>query len=61
MVCAADKKGFDLDKSIRSIDVHYLKDGVDFVNVDIRKLGNESKEIVKNTLVEKVKLIRLEQ
>ncbi|WP_255512767.1 RHS repeat-associated core domain-containing protein [Flavobacterium sp. GT3R68] len=55
LVSAVDKKGFKLDAFIKSIDSHFLKDGVDFINIDIRKLGNDAKQVVKKHIGESSK------
>jgi len=47
LVSAVNEKGFNINKFIKSIDKHYVKDGVDYVNIDIRSLGKEAKETVR--------------
>ncbi|WP_444671314.1 RHS repeat-associated core domain-containing protein [Flavobacterium columnare] len=47
LVSAVNNKNFNIKKFIASVDAHYKKDGVDLVNIDIRALGNEAKEIVR--------------
>jgi hypothetical protein len=53
LVSAVDNKGFSIDKFVKSINSHYLKDGVDIINIDIRKLGSEARDIVKKNVSER--------
>ena len=48
LVTAAGSSNFKLEDFIKSVDRHYLKDGVDLVNIDIRKLGDEAKKMIKD-------------
>ncbi len=48
LVTAAGGSNFKLEDFIKSVDRHYLKDGVDLVNIDIRKLGDEAKKMIKD-------------
>ncbi|WP_308993702.1 hypothetical protein QLS71_008000 [Mariniflexile litorale] len=47
LVSAVDHPKFDTKKFIKSIDEHFEKDGVDFINVDIRNLDDAGKDLVK--------------
>ena len=47
LVSAVDNPGFNINKFIKSVDAHYNKSGVDIVNIDIRKLNDSGKEMIK--------------
>lgn len=48
LVSAVNNSGFKMDKFVKSIDKHYLKKGVDYINIDIRKLNEAQKKLIKD-------------
>src|SRR5690606_2415088 len=50
LVSAVDHPKFDTKEFLKSVDDHCTKKGVDFVNIDIRKLDDAGKEMVKKHL-----------
>jgi hypothetical protein len=47
LVSAVNNKGFKIEQFMKSIADHYNKSGVDIVNIDIRALGKDAKEVIK--------------
>lgn len=59
LVSAVKNKNFNIDKFIESVKRHYLKQGLDFINIDIRHLDEVDKIKVKNYVNEMSEADRL--